>query len=296
MAKTANRQRLRPGAEPALLTLRIEGMDCADCAAKIEDHLRNLPGVERAAVYFAAGKAAVHYDPRIRRPDDIMDAVAALGYRATSATGVAGERFQPSRLADWIRFAFMGVIALLALAELLLERLGVGTLALERVPAPLAAGAVLVGGYPIFRRAFLGLRARQINADLLMTVAILAALTIREFISAALVVFFMLIAHSLEQFTTDRARRAIRAVTELAPETARVRRNGQEITVPVEELRVGDVVIVRPGERMPADGEVIEGRSSVNQSAITGESLPLQKVPGDSVFAGTLNEQGALQV
>jgi Cd2+/Zn2+-exporting ATPase/Cu+-exporting ATPase len=271
-------------------------MDCADCAAKIEDHLRRLPGVARVAVYFAAGKAAVHYHPAVCQPDQVLKAIAALGYHATPATGVAGERHQPSRLADLIRFAFMGVIALLALSELLLERLGVGSLALERVPAPLAAGAVLIGGYPIFRRAFLGLRARQINADLLMTVAILAALAIQEFIAAALVVFFMLVAHSLEQFTTGRARRAIRAVMELAPEIARVRREGQEIEVPVEELQVGDIVLVRPGERIPADGAVVEGRSVVNQSAITGESLPVEKGVGDPVFAGTLNERGALQL
>jgi len=116
VAKTANSERLRPGTGPALLTLRIEGMDCADCAARIEDRLRSLPGVARIAVYFAAGKAAVHYDPAVCQPDDVLKALAALGCRAAPATGVAGERHQPSRLADLIRFAFMGVIALLALA------------------------------------------------------------------------------------------------------------------------------------------------------------------------------------
>jgi Cd2+/Zn2+-exporting ATPase/Cu+-exporting ATPase len=282
--------------ERTLLTLRVEGMDCASCAAKIEERLARLPGVASATVYFGAAKAAVSHDPEQCRADDVIRAIRALGYKASPAEVTGGTRWHTSRIGDLIRFAFVAVIALFALTEVVLERLGVAHIAMSRVPWWAALAAVLVGGYPIFRRAILGLRARQINSDLLMSVAIFAALVIREFMAAAMVVFFMLIAHSLEQFTVRRSRRAIESVVALAPSTARVLREDGEAEVPIEQLRAGDTVIVRPGERIPVDGEVISGRSVVNQAPITGESLPVEKSPGDGVFAGTMNQLGALQV
>ncbi|MBI5653100.1 MAG: cation-translocating P-type ATPase, partial [Chloroflexi bacterium] len=141
-----------------------------------------------------------------------------------------------------------------------------------------------------------GARARHINADLLMSVAIIAATALGEFISAALIVFFMSIAHFLENFTTEKSRAAIRHLIALAPTTARVLRDGAEIETPIAALRAGDVIVIRPGERLPADGNVIEGASAVDQSPITGESLPVEKRAGDTIFAGSVNQRGALQV
>jgi len=282
-----------------LLTLRIEGMDCAACAAKIEQHVARLPGVSSATIYFGAGKAAVSHDPSQCSTDAILRAIKELGYRPSLAEATGGTRWQTTRIGDLIRFAFVAVVALLAMAELVLERLGLFHMAMPRLPEPaafVALAAVLVGGYPIFRRALLGLRARQINSDLLMSVAIGAALAISQFMAAAMVVFFMLIAHALEQFTVRRSRRAIESVVALAPSTARVVRGEGEVEVPIEELRPGDTVIVRPGERIPVDGEVVSGRSVVNQAPITGESLPVEKLPGESVFAGSMNQLGALQL
>lgn len=130
----------------------------------------------------------------------------------------------------------------------------------------------------------------------MMTVGILGAAAIGEVISSALIVFFMIVAHYLEDFTTDKARAAIKELMKLAPQRALVKRDGQEVEVEAEALRPGDSVVVRPGAQIPADGRVVAGASAVNQAPITGESLPIEKRPGDRVFAGTFNERGYLEV
>ena len=198
--------------------------------------------------------------------------------------------------ADTARFAFIAVVAVLAITGLLVERFGILNGIVGQIPAPIVILAILVGGYPIFKSAFLGARAKQINADLLMTVAITGASLLGEFVSAALIVFFMSIAHYLENFTTEKSRAAIRQLITLAPKTARIQRNGAEVEIPVDQLHAHDTMIVRPGERLAADGTVVDGASSVDQSPITGESMPMEKRAGDSIFAGSVNQRGALRV
>ncbi len=280
--------------------LRIEGMDCAECAMRVERQLTKLAGVSQVKVLLAAEKGVVTYDPRQTSLAQIKAAIEETGYRVrepgeeASAKGEGPGRWA-GRLTS-VRLAFVGVVGLLALMEIGAEWLGLLNPAVAWVPAPVALAAVLVGGYPIFKGAFLGLRARSINVDLLMTIGILAAVSIGEFVSAALLVLFILIAHFLEGFTTDRARAAIRELVALTPKKARVVQDGREVEVGANELRPGDLVVVRPGESIPADGRVVAGHSSVNQAAITGESMPVEKGPGDEVFAGTLNELGSLRV
>ena len=164
------------------------------------------------------------------------------------------------------------------------------------MPWPLALAVVVIGGYPIFRGAFLGLRQRRINTDAVMSVGILAAAAIGEFIGAALIVFFVMTAHFLEDKTTGRARRAIAELAALSPKMARVKREAGEEEVAVASLAVGEVVLVREGEQIPIDGRVVAGQASVNQAPITGESLPVEKHPGDEVFAATVSERGYLEV
>ncbi|MFW6108520.1 MAG: heavy metal translocating P-type ATPase, partial [bacterium] len=160
----------------------------------------------------------------------------------------------------------------------------------------LALLLTLVGGYPIFSEAVLGLAKRRISADLAVSLAAIAALVIGQYAVAAEVVLIMLIGEALEHFAVGRTRSAIAELLELRPQTARVRRDGHEQVVPVEEIRADDTVLVRPGERIPVDGQVAAGSSSVDQSPITGESLPADKAPGDEVFAGTINQHGALEL
>ena len=188
------------------------------------------------------------------------------------------------------------MVALIALIGIVGERLGLVDAVVERVPAWVSVAAVLAGGYPIFRNVLRALRNRQITSHALMTLGILGALGIRQFAAAAVIVFFMRLADFIEGYTTERSRAALRELLKLAPETARVERGGGEIEVPAREVGRGEVVLVKPGERIPVDGAVIEGRASVNQASITGESVPVEKVAGDHVFAATICDRGALRI
>jgi Cd2+/Zn2+-exporting ATPase/Cu+-exporting ATPase len=156
--------------------------------------------------------------------------------------------------------------------------------------------ATLVGGYPILREAFEALRERRMTMELSMTIALASALAIREAFTAVVIVLFVLVAEVLEHLTVDRGRTAIRNLLDLLPRTVTVRRAGEVTDVSSDSLRAGEIVVIRPGARIPVDGAVATGHSFVDQAAITGESLPVEKVPGASVFAGTINQSGALEV
>jgi heavy metal translocating P-type ATPase len=156
--------------------------------------------------------------------------------------------------------------------------------------------AALIGGYPIFKEAFSSLVARRMTMELSMTIAIGAALAIAEFFTALVIIFFVLIAEVLEGLVGGRGRRAVKELLDLLPREALVRRAGEAHAVRLEEMRVGDVVIVKPGARVPVDGEVVRGHSFVDQATITGESLPVEKVAGARVYAGTINQSGVIEV
>jgi heavy metal translocating P-type ATPase len=160
----------------------------------------------------------------------------------------------------------------------------------------LGIAGVLFGGYPIFEEAFENLRQRRMTMELSMTIALLAALGIGEFFTALIITVFVLIAEVLEGLTVGRGRRAIGDLLDLLPHSASIVKDGATLEVPVAELRRGDRVLIRPGTRIPVDGQVLSGNSSVEEAAITGESLPADKLPGSRVFAGTLNQTGALEV
>ena len=156
--------------------------------------------------------------------------------------------------------------------------------------------AALVGGYPIFEEAFSALRARRMTMELSMAIAVGAALAIGEFFTALVIVLFVLIAEVLERLTVGRGRRAIKDLLDFLPRQALVRRGDAAREVGAAEIALGDVVVVRPGGRLPVDGVVVAGHSFVDQATITGESLPVEKVPGAHVYAGTINQSGTLDV
>lgn len=166
-----------------------------------------------------------------------------------------------------------------------------------QVRAGLYLVAIVTGGVPIVRNAWSALTAeRRLTIDALVVVAVIGAVLLGQWWEAAAVVFLFSLSELLEDYTLDRARNAIHALMELSPEEARIIENGREITVPIELVAVGAVVAVRPGERVPVDGDVIAGTSTIDQSAITGESAPVAKADGDSVYAGTINQQGYLEI
>ncbi|MBI2435008.1 MAG: cation-translocating P-type ATPase, partial [Candidatus Hydrogenedentes bacterium] len=160
----------------------------------------------------------------------------------------------------------------------------------------IALVATLAAGYPIFREAIENLLARRMTMELSMTIALVAALAIGEFFTALVIVFFVLVAEELEGLTVGRGRRAIKDLLDLLPHQASVRRDGAVAELAVTALQAGDIVLVKPGGRIPVDGTVVSGNSFVDQATITGESLPVEKLPGSRVYAGTINQSGTLDV
>ncbi|MFZ0915396.1 MAG: cation-translocating P-type ATPase [Candidatus Udaeobacter sp.] len=160
----------------------------------------------------------------------------------------------------------------------------------------LALAATVVGGWPIFEEAWENLRKRRMTMELSMTIALIAALCIGQFFTALVIAFFVLFAELLEGYTVGEGRRAIEKLIESLPRQVTVRRAGEEQQVAVSDVSLGETIIIRPGERVPADGTVVKGHSFVDQASITGESLPVEKAEGTKVFAGTINKEGVLQV
>jgi heavy metal translocating P-type ATPase len=188
---------------------------------------------------------------------------------------------------EWARVAFVAVILVLVWAQMVPRMRGIDILALI---------GVLIGGYPIFKEAIADLLERRMTMELSMTIALVAASVIGEFFTALLITVFVLIAEILEGMTVGRGRRAIRELLDLLPQTAEVRSAGQVASRSLSEVEVGDVVLVRPGGRIPVDGVVASGHSFVDQSTITGESMPVEKISGTPVFAGTINQSGILEI
>jgi heavy metal translocating P-type ATPase len=186
-----------------------------------------------------------------------------------------------------------GLVLALTLLSWAISRWLPGATVLSALPA---LCAVLLGGFPRFVSGAKDALHARITTNVFVTVALGVTIAVGEFRAAAVIVFIMSVVGALESYTLDRSRRAIRDLLQLAPPTATVRREGGEASVLVAELQAGDVVIVRPGERIPVDGTVVSGAATVNQAPITGESMPVEKSKGSEVFAGTLNQTGRLDV
>lgn len=276
----------------ATSTFRLAGLDCPECALKVERRVSLVPGVKKVTASFATQRMVVEHEPGTAVIEAIETAVADAGYRA-SLEQARAER--PEAAPWWQR----NTRVLATIASGIAFVAGALT-SLVGGPAGLSIGlylvAILVGGYYIARGGYHSLRARSADMNLLMTIAIAGALAIGEITEAAAIVFLFSLANTIESFSLDRTRNAIRALIALTPKEATALRDGREVRVKVEDLRLGDTIVVRPGERIPMDGRVVAGSSSVNQAPITGESTPVQKHPGDEVFAGTVNGRGALEV
>jgi Zn2+/Cd2+-exporting ATPase len=264
----------------------IDGMDCSDCVVVIEHALRRLGGVLAVAVNYASQIVAVEYDTTRVARSAVVAGIERLGYRVPK-TGAA--RF----IDEYRELLFTLACGVFLLTAWSVERVLGGRIELS---APLFLAAYVLGGWNIARHAWQALREGHVDTDLLMIAAALGAAALGEFADGALLLFLFGLGHTLEELALDRARQAVRKLGELTPRTALVRRDGIEADVGVEQLAIGDVVIVRPGTRMPIDGAVVSGTSAVDQSPVTGESLPVEKDSGDEVFAGSLNGEGALEV
>ncbi len=271
---------------------RLSGLDCADCAATVEKGVAVLPGVVGVRIDFASARLTVTH----RRSLPAADIVGLVEHGGYGAVPLATGRRAPEERPFWVRnrrallTAASGVTLLAGFALMLLR--------LPRTPTDtLFAISILLGGYHVARSGLYGLvRSRSLDMNVLMTLAVVGAAAIGEWQEGATAMFLFAVGNALEGYTVDRARGAIRSLMELAPNQAQVKRDGAEVTVPVDYVRVGNVVVVRPGEKLPMDGRVVSGASAVDQAPITGESLPVEVGPGDSVFAGTINQQGYLEI
>lgn len=287
----------------AAKTYPIQGMDCAHCAQELEDGVSKLPGVQNVRVDFATAKMHLEGDVPF---ETLRQRVEALGkHIAENPTAqapapvsaqspvIAFIRYLLTRQETRLALAGGGIILLGILAAVL----GGGQTP-ESVPTGFFILATTVAAYPIARS---GLRTLLINHDfninLLMTIAAIGAIIINQTLEAATVIFLFAIGEALEGYTGDRARDSLRSLLELSPTSATRLMYGMiQETVGVVDLRVGDSILVKPGERIPMDGTVTSGESGVNQAPITGESIPVHKAPGADVFAGTVNGDGALEV
>lgn len=285
--------------------LPIRAIDGEDAARRIEDDLRAVDGILAASVNLAAQRAGVEFDRDRTSVDALRAALREMGYAsappaaAEHGPGCCRPKEPVPEEAGWYARNKELVWSLIAGALLLAAWTGERWLGLPVAAAiALYVASYAFGGSDLVRHWLGSLRKGRINfdIDLLMLLAAIGAAILGEWAEGAFLLFLFSLAHALEHYALGRARNAIRALAELAPVTARVIRGDQTLEVAIEEVDAGETVVVRPAERIPVDGEVRSGRSVVNQAPITGESVPVEKGPGDEVFAGTINGDGALQV
>ncbi|MCX7586508.1 heavy metal translocating P-type ATPase [Phenylobacterium sp. 58.2.17] len=275
------------------LKLRVDGMDCGACATKIENALKRLPGVSDIDVNYGLQRLTLAYDADRTSPSTIRERIRTLGYTPGDDGTAAAAVGAPSDEVWWrSRKAQLAIASGLALATaFVIDRLAPGW------TVWVYALATLVGLAPIARRAAVGsLSGTPFSIETLMSVAAAGAIAIGEAEEAAVVVFLFAVGELLEGVAASKARAGIRALVDLVPRTALRERDGVAEQVAAADLAVGDIVIVRPGDRAPSDGEVISGTSEVNQAPVTGESVPVAKGPGAEIYAGTINGNGQLRI
>lgn len=285
-------------------TLNLIGLDCPDCAVKLEKGVARINGVLWVTTNFASARMSVEYEPEKVDFSAISKRVRDLGYTVREAPGPpmgpqtphahehGHEHPQPSGRWQLSRQTVLTVIAGAALLlALVLAHQG-----LSMPSKVFYAIALFAGGIYAARGAVYSLKSLVPDMNFLMTVAAIGAVAIGQWFDGAMVMFLFSLGNALEARTVERSRQAVRSLVDLFPTQARVIRGGEEVVVAAGEVVVGDMFIVRPGEKVPTDGVVHLGSSTVNQASITGESAPVEKSPGDKVFAGTINQRGSIDV
>jgi Cd2+/Zn2+-exporting ATPase len=262
-------------------------MDCHEEVVILERRLKPLHGLEAVSADVVGQRLHIKYDAAKLTTSAMVDAVGETGMRMWL------EHEEPMAYGsgvEWRRWLLLACGIGLA-AGLICIATGAGEFA-----APLFVGAAVAGGIHPARRALTAIRSRSLDINTLMVFAAAGALLLGDWLEAGSVVFLFALAQWLEVRTMERARQAIRALMDLSPPDALVKRQGREFRIGVDEVHLGDEIVVRPGEKVPIDGVIVAGHSDVNEAPITGESLPIDKSSGDQVYAGTINGHGALEV
>jgi Cd2+/Zn2+-exporting ATPase len=279
----------------------VPEMDCPTCAGKVDKSLEGLEGIIEAETKPTTGTVEVVYDAEKVSADGIVDAIEGAGYEATVGDGTV-----PSPSDVWTSrrglLTWTGAVFLTAglLVEFVVTGANVPVLSLSGFELTVAdvflLASVVVSGAPVVRSGYYSAKGLSLDIDLLMGTAIVSATGVGLYVEAGTLAVLYSVAELLETYSMDRTRDSLRELVALSPEEATVLRDAGEETVPVEEVEVGDTVVVRPGEKIPVDGVVSEGESAVDESPITGESVPADKTEDEEVYAGTFNESGYLEV
>ena len=274
-------------AELETISLLIEGVGSDQDADLLRAKIRSLEGVKSLNIDMESRQATVAFDPSLTSEKEII--------RSISETGMTCSIIKVKERSTWWKekqqLALYGC-GIIALFSFILMFLGVES----HITNAIFGIAVLVGVYYPARKAIIALINLTPTIHLLMLIGASGAILLGMWYEAAILIFVYSLGDVLESYAVDKAREAIRSLTELVPKKALVRKDGHEVIMPTENIDVGDMVIVRPGERIPVDGIVFQGASFVDQAAVTGESIPVQKKIGDEVFAGTINQNGSIEV
>ena len=268
------------------ILIPIEGMDCSDCAITIEHSLSHIDGVIAVSVSYPGQLISVEYNSQKTSRKAIERRIRHLGY--TTPTSKIHTWYQENR--EILFSSLAGTFLLIGWLS------GYSNNIPTSFSLALYLASYILAGHDIARHALAALRYRRFDTDLLMLVAALGAAALGSFAEGALLLFLFSLGHALEDKALDRTRKAIHALAEFSPKTAIVRRGNSEIELGVDQVQVGDILIIRPSVRIPVDGVIEKGNSSIDQSPITGESIPVDKSPGDDVFSGSLNGNGALDI
>ncbi len=272
--------------------LKVGAMDCPTCAEKIQQAIVSMPGVEDVAVNFGAGKLRVIHNPEQAPLQHIVRVVSQMGHPATILS--VGRVSQGPAWWKQPRIILLFVATILTVFGLICEFTHVE---LPETLIKVIYGIAAVVGviYPA-KSGWVSLKQRRLTLNALLVGAVVGAMYLGLWEEAALLVVIFSLGEVLESYAVNKARGSIQALVELAPREATVRRDGREVRVSTEEIQVEEVILVRPGEKIPVDGEIIAGQSAVDQSPITGESISVEKMPGSKVYASTLNGRGALEI
>ena len=267
----------------------VANLDCENEAAAIRRGLSDASGITRLTVFAKAGKIAIGFDPRETNANTLSEKLGSIGF-PVQKRGTERGLPQPWRNPKVVTSALSGLLLLAGWLG------GIAGLS-EFASTAIYVSAIAIGGYYFGREAAEELiHEREVGIELLMSVAAIVAALMGQVAEGAVLVFLYSISEAAEGYTEEKTRAAVRALMELAPKVALVMRDGKEAEIPVEELRTGDVFVVKPGQAMATDGVIVSGTSSVNEAPVTGESMPVEKRPGDQVFAASLNGEGGLQV
>jgi Cu+-exporting ATPase len=294
--------------------LRLKGMTCAACAARLEKALNRLDGVVKASVNFAMGNATVEYNASQVTVGDMIKAVQRAGYDAEEKTREDGdtEKKEREREIRHLRglFVISAVLSFPLLAAMLFHLIGSPIEILHNpwVQMLLATPVQFVVGYRFYKGAYHALKGGGANMDVLVSIGTTAAYLYSVyngffagdsmnlyFEASAIVITLIMLGKYLEAVAKGKTSEAIKKLMGIRAKTARVVRDDREEDIPVEDVVIGDIVVVRPGEKVPVDGEIIEGRSAVDESMLTGESIPVEKNPGDTVIGATINKTGSFK-